>query len=426
MQLQQSNSITRLKTPDSTTFLDSVSPDSRSNRATPIPEQPSTRRNRRLDYACCKRYLAGLAIRFGTVIAVIAILLAIGLGLRYTDDMPQAEDFKDLQFSWRVDPRSYLTPFNTSFGQYSVLLDGHSHSTYSDGKMSVRQLLDWHIGMYRHRSIKSDHNTVQGGLAAEQLALQDEYYRDNIVVIPGIEYTCCRIHMNLININESIPVGPPNPSDEELQQVINRVHELGGLVIVNHIPWSNTTEAYYEEARLPNHPSVESLIEWGVDGFEVVHESTFDYATYIAAAQNNLIQMVGTDVHHPSVAANAWLAVQAAEFTKQGVIDAIRARRTSFLMDPAGTRPRDYPGRTAKYDTLLPLSALGTYFSMFYTDYKGMYSFQGTFCHPQRVEIHNSVIGWFNFWFLIFMLVYELVRGAVIFVTHRIKRRGVL
>lgn len=47
--------------------------------------------------------------------------------------------------------------------------------------------------------------------------------------------------MNFIDINETIPTTVPSPSDEELQKVINRVHELGGLVIVNHIPWSNTT-----------------------------------------------------------------------------------------------------------------------------------------------------------------------------------------
>lgn len=47
--------------------------------------------------------------------------------------------------------------------------------------------------------------------------------------------------MNFLDINETIPTTAPSPSDEELQRVINRVHELGGLVIVNHIPWSNTT-----------------------------------------------------------------------------------------------------------------------------------------------------------------------------------------
>lgn len=85
----------------------------------------------------------------------------------------------------------------------------------------------------------SDHNTIAGGLAAEKLALAE--YNSSIVVIPGMEYTCCRIHMNFIDINETIPTTGPFPSDEDLQKAINRVHELGGLVIVNHIPWSNTT-----------------------------------------------------------------------------------------------------------------------------------------------------------------------------------------
>lgn len=47
--------------------------------------------------------------------------------------------------------------------------------------------------------------------------------------------------MNLIGINQTIPVGPPSPSDEELRRVIDQTHAMGGIVIVNHIPWSNTT-----------------------------------------------------------------------------------------------------------------------------------------------------------------------------------------
>lgn len=50
--------------------------------------------------------------------------------------------------------------------------------------------------------------------------------------------------MNFIDINETVAATAPVPTDEELQRVINRVHELGGLVIVNHIPWSNTTRRW--------------------------------------------------------------------------------------------------------------------------------------------------------------------------------------
>lgn len=94
----------------------------------------------------CQPYLSGLAIRVATLIVIVAVLIGLGLGLQYTEGMPQAEDFSHLTFDWQIDPRSYLSPFNSSFGSYNVLLDGHSHSTYSDGKMKVDQLLDWHLG----------------------------------------------------------------------------------------------------------------------------------------------------------------------------------------------------------------------------------------------------------------------------------------
>ncbi|KAI8095127.1 polymerase/histidinol phosphatase-like protein [Gilbertella persicaria] len=354
-------------------------------------------------------YFWGLLFRVISLIVIIGVLIAIGIGLRYTDNMPKPEDFSHLEFNWKINPRDYLQPYNTSF-QYNVLLDGHSHSTYSDGKMNVRQLLDWHIanGYNAIMVTDSDHNTIEGGLAAEKLALEE--YNDTIVVIPGMEYTCCRIHMNFIDINETVPVTGPVPSDEELQKAINRVHELGGLVIVNHIPWSNTTEDGYQLPRLPNHPSVEQLIQWGVDGFEVINQETFDLSTYQSAVQHNLIQMVGMDLHHPSVGAQVWLTINAPNMTRAGIMQEIRARRTSFLFDPAGTHPRVYVDSPASYLALTPLTYLGDYFGMFYDDMKGMYSFQGTFCHPEVLTVHKSVIGWFIFWVLIFLVVFELVR----------------
>jgi hypothetical protein len=91
------------------------------------------------------KYMRGLLIRILTLIVIIGVLIGIGLGLLYTDGLPDPEDFSQLEFDWKINPGDYLTPFNSSF-QYNVLLDGHSHTTYSDGKMSPRQLLDWHIG----------------------------------------------------------------------------------------------------------------------------------------------------------------------------------------------------------------------------------------------------------------------------------------
>lgn len=243
--------------------------------------------------------------------------------------------------------------------------------------------------------------------------------------------------MNFLDINETIRTTGPFPSDEELQNAINKVHELGGLVIVNHIPWSNTTrkcyhtfcdfvltdmrnlEAPYQLPRLPNHPSVEQLISWGVDGFEIINQDVFDLSTYQTAVQRNLIQMIGSDVHHPSVGAQAWLTVNAANMTKAAIMQEIRNRRTSFLFDPAGTQPRVYVDSPRAYDFLTPLLYLGDYFGMFYTDNKGMYSFQGTFCQPEILIVNGSVIGWFIFWIIIMIITFELTRLFVLWALSK-------
>ncbi|KAI9304848.1 Polymerase/histidinol phosphatase-like protein, partial [Cunninghamella echinulata] len=267
--------------------------------------------------------------------------------------------------------------------------------------------------------IVSDHNTLSGGLFAEKLALENDYYRERIVVIPAIEYTCCRIHMNLVGINETIKVGPPVPTDDQLREVIKRTHELGGIVIVNHIPWSNTTQVNYDLPRLPNHPSVADLIAWGVDGFEIINQDTFDYPTMQIAQRHNLIQMIGTDVHHPSVPANAWLTVNSPSMNKTDIMNEIIARRTSFLYDPTGTPYLSYPTTPSLYNFLTPLTWLGDYFGMFYTVDKGMYSFQGTFCHPEKLVVKSAVIGWFIFWSLLLFISFELVFGvASLLFTH--------
>lgn len=66
----------------------------------------------------------------------------------FRDGQPQLSDYAAIEeFDWSpIQPRSYLSPMNSTFGNYDVLLDGHSHSTYSDGRMSPETLIKWHIG----------------------------------------------------------------------------------------------------------------------------------------------------------------------------------------------------------------------------------------------------------------------------------------
>lgn len=150
-----------------------------------------------------------------------------------------------------------------------------------------------------------------------------------------------------------------------------------------------------------------------MDGFEIINQDTFDYPTMQIAQKHNLIQMIGTDVHHPSVPVNAWLTVNSPRMNKTDIMNEIIARRTSFLYDPTGTPQRAYPTTPTLYDFLTPLTWLGDYFGMFYTDDKGMYSFQGTFCHPEKLVVKSAVIGSFIFWFLLLFFGFELVFGLL-------------
>ena len=67
--------------------------------------------------------------------------------------------------------------------------------------------------------------------------------------------------MQFIGINETVDFSPDFPSNKRLKEIIDNVHKLGGLVSVNHIPWSNKTEWGYQVGTLPDHPSREELLE---------------------------------------------------------------------------------------------------------------------------------------------------------------------
>jgi len=80
---------------------------------------------------------------------ILAALIPATLLYSLREGQPEEADYRAVtEFDWPpINPRSYLSPWNASFGdQYDILLDGHSHSRYSDGRMNSETLLKWHIG----------------------------------------------------------------------------------------------------------------------------------------------------------------------------------------------------------------------------------------------------------------------------------------
>ncbi|PKC60103.1 PHP domain-like protein [Rhizophagus irregularis] len=356
-------------------------------------------------------YLRDVLLRFSQFILILVFLFTFLTIFKYKA-IPDSNDYSDIEFNWRFDPRSYMTPIDNDFGEFNVLLDGHLHTKFSDGRMNPEQLLKWAIANGYNAIIVSDHNNIEGALEAQRIAR--EKYNDSITVIPAMEYSSCRLHMQFIGINETVDVSPDFPSDERLEEIIDHVHKLGGLVSVNHIPWSNSTEWGYQVGTLPEHPSREKLRDMGVDGFEVINGDTFDWQTYLFVQQNNMLMLTGSDVHFPSTGAYAWTVLNVPNITYEGIMTELRAKRTSFLFDATGTRPRVYPKKNPAYYNLLPMTLLANYWTSFYSESKGMYSFQSTFCHQRKFVMHWESYFWFSLWCLIFFTCYEIGRILLI------------
>jgi len=164
-------------------------------------------------------------------------------------DLPRTVKFP---FRYNVTGDPDTVPWDPDFGEFNVLLETHSHTYHSDGAMSPEQMVEWAIAYGFTAIAVTDHNNIKGGLEAKKYAEKKGYNESTILVIPGVEYTyvswevglmirCCRVHMNLIGINETIAPSKAFPSDDELKAAINRTHELGGIVVLNHWAWSHVT-----------------------------------------------------------------------------------------------------------------------------------------------------------------------------------------
>ncbi|KAJ2874898.1 hypothetical protein GGH93_002026 [Coemansia aciculifera] len=365
------------------------------------------------DYALLVGKRVGAMAVFIAALAVLVIPIHSLIELR-------TFDFAAMKFDWKTDPRDHLVPVDPEYSDFNVLLDGHAHTTISDGRLTPEQLVEYSIAQGFNAIIVTDHNTVAGGLRAETYAKSK--YPGRFIVVPGMEYSNCRIHMNFININTTVTVGNKElPSDENIKQAIAKVHELGGLVIVNHIPWSNHSLDRIQAPRLVNHPSVQSLVDWGVDGFEIANQATFDLPTYQYMVSQRttthrttvdppapLIIMTGSDVHTPG-SAYAWTILKVQNLTRDSIVREIRHARTSFLFDPTGNHANGRPNYSARYLALAPLSELAQYFESFVDRYQGQYSFHGTHCRRDIVDVHGKSIGCFVAYFIAAAILFELL-----------------
>ncbi len=361
------------------------------------------------------QYLLGVVGRLLTLITILSLLIGFTIRLRYADTPSEYDDSK-LTFDFTVNSSSFrdLQLWDEDF-DYNLKVEMHSHSTASDGSMTPTQLVSWASAYGFDAIALTDHNTISGHKEAIEAGR-----RVNITVIPGMEYSCCRIHMNLLNVTNITSLVPnsPWPSDKELQRVIYETHERGGYVVVNHLPWSLNTEYGYQLPTLRDHPSVHELLDWGVDAIESVHEGQIDLQTLRLMRQKGMPVVAANDIHNPSQPPYSYTIFRSvsnsADDILRAIFDKLKKQSSSILLAPTGPRERAYPVRKAGFvfDAYVPLTSFD--FGWLYSERRGMYSFMGTFCHPRQFEFHTARAVFFVIWIALAFITFEGVRLLLI------------
>ena len=107
---------------------------------------------------------------------------------------------------------------------YVLAAELHCHSRHSiDGVASVEELLSQASAVGLDVIAVTDHDTVEGGHRAVDLA--PEY---GLVAIPGMEVTSAAGHVLALGVDSPVPAGL------FFHETVERIHEQGGVAVVPH------------------------------------------------------------------------------------------------------------------------------------------------------------------------------------------------
>lgn len=168
--------------------------------------------------------------------------------------------------------------------------DLHMHSTASDGKPPVRELLNF---VAKHRShlnaiAITDHDIIDASLWAYE---RQHHYP--FEVIPGIEVSSCDGHVLALWVTMPIPAGM------NLPETVAAIHEAGGLAVLAH-PFHLFMPTHWAAAwRHWQRPEV--LLDSGIDAIETHNAAAtgwgFNWLARTSASKLQLAVTSGSDAH---------------------------------------------------------------------------------------------------------------------------------
>ncbi len=299
-----------------------------------------------------------MLIRLSILILILGIISGISIGLLFTG----TTYYNYTDSDW--ENFSYAPRYNES--NWNIILDGHSHTHFSDGSLTPKQNILWHLSLGYNAIVITDHNTFTGAEEAREIARTE--YNDTIKVFIGVEWTTARCHLDLVL--------PPNiqkenysklldnkkglaysPTNEEMQNIISETHNLGGIVVVNHFLWS--------EKFLSDHPTRQQYYEWGADYIEIINENAPDSTSIEFCQDNGLGIITGTDMHQPGPV-YSWTTINITEFTEEAIFTELKEKRTQYIFNGFSS-PYDVEHQIDPlYVALYPFIKIGEMFDEMY------------------------------------------------------------
>jgi predicted metal-dependent phosphoesterase TrpH len=211
--------------------------------------------------------------------------------------------------------------------------DIHLHSRFSDGMMTVREILDWVEERTDLDVIAvTDHDEIEGGLRARELAARGGY---RVEVIVGAEVSTREGHLLALFIEQ--PIRP----FRRLEETIEEVRAQGGLCVVPHpLSWLTTSigERALDRAMAHHTP--------GIFGVEVANPTIAGRVTRLKVTRLNrrrygLAETGGSDAHFLSAIGSAYTTFPGA--TAEELRRSLVARSTAGVQRPG--RPEPVPVR---------------------------------------------------------------------------------
>ena len=226
--------------------------------------------------------------------------------------------YNDDVFRYGPDRPSWVSP-------NAFVLDLHCHTTFSDGLLTPRQAVLWHIANGYNGMVVTDHNTLEAVDLCKSAAKEID---PSFLVISGMEFTTMRVHLNLIGISELIPLPRALWTRKRtIIQAIRLAHHQGGVVQFNHRDW------YFHHRYLPK----QWYFDHGIDGFEEYNGFGFvddEVASFIRAHKHirPLYSAGGTDVHDPAKHLRVYTEILTSDHSEAGVISALKQGANKSLL----------------------------------------------------------------------------------------------